>query len=103
MANKKISELISLISADQQPIAQKLVAELLFMQDILKTLKQEIKTNGVVDTSSGTAKESPAIRSYNSTVQRYGNLLKQFEMMLRKDSVKIDDADALKDWLNEQK
>lgn len=104
MASKTLlSQLVSLISDDQQPIARKLVEELIFMQDLLKALKQKIKSEGVVDTSSGVAKESAAVRSYNSTVQRYGNLLKQFEMMLRKDSVKIEDVDALKEWLEEQK
>lgn len=95
--------LINLISQEQRDIAGSLIDELIFMQETLKKLKDKIRNDGVVDTTSGVVRESPAIRSYNQTIQRYGNLLKQLEMMLRKDSVPINGEDALKTWLDGQK
>lgn len=103
MSRKKISRVLDLISEEQRDIAKNLVEELIFMQGMLKDLKAEIRNGGVVDTKSGTVKESPAVKSYNQTIQRYGLLLKQLEMMIRKDVAGFEGEDALKSWLEAQK
>lgn len=103
MAKQGLTALIDLIETDQKTIGKKLIEELIFMQSVLKELKQTIKKEGVVDTSDGKAKESPAIKSYNQTVKSYGNLLKQVEMLVRRAGVKIGEGeDALKNWLEAQ-
>lgn len=103
MGKNNLTAVVDLISADQKSIAKKLIDELIFMQGLLKDLKETIKNEGVVDMSKGIPRESPAIRTYNATIKGYGTLLKQLEAMLRKDGAKLDGEDALKTWLEGQK
>ena len=95
MSKKKISRVVDLISEEQRDIAKNLVEELIFMQGLLKDLKATIRKDGVIDLASG--------KLYVQTVQRYGLLLKQLEMMIRKDAVNLEGEDALKTWLEAQK
>lgn len=62
-----------------------IIEELLFMKKTLKLLKDTIDKNGVVDYYHGNMRESPAVKSYNQMIQRYGNLYKQLELMLPKE------------------
>lgn len=101
---KDFEMIISKISEDKKPIAEKLIKELTFMNKTLDTLKAVVEENGPVeDFKQGTQefmRESPALKGYNTTIQRYSLLYKQLEGLLPK--VPIDTkGDALLQFINE--
>jgi hypothetical protein len=71
------------IPGDLQPVARKLINELAWMQKTLAKLKNEVDTKGVViKYMNGSAKDSAALKAYNATIQKYGNLYKQLTRMM---------------------
>lgn len=91
------------IPEDKQPIAEKLIKELTFMTKILDTLKKTIDENGPVENfKQGTQeflRESPALKGYNTTIQRYSLLYKQLEGLLPKIPTDTK-GDALLNFIN---
>lgn len=106
MARKKVVSELSLIlqkiPEDKQYIAQKLIDELIFMQETLTTLKRQIKTEGTqeefVQGKQNFMRESPALTSYTKLIARYGALYKQLCDLLPK-TVEADKSNGLYDWL----
>lgn len=91
MISSEIDELqrrIQLVPEDKQPIAEQLLKELVFMSETLENLKAAIKEKGEIDLfkqgKQEFMRESPAMKTYNTTVQRYGLLFKQFTDLLPK-------------------
>lgn len=93
MARKRITtelkEVLQKIPEDKQTIAARLVDELVFMQKTLAALRRQIDENGTVELfeqgKQSFMRESPALKSYNTTIQRYSTLYKQLCDMLPKD------------------
>lgn len=88
---KKVAELEAIlekIPEDKKYIGQKLIDELIFMDDTLVTLKRKIKENGTEEIfaqgKQRFTRESTALTSYNKTVQRYSQLYKQLTDLLPK-------------------
>ena len=69
------------IPEDKQYIADKLIDELQWMNNTLKKLRNEVDEKGVmeefVNGKQRFARDSSALKAYNQTIQRYGNLYKQ--------------------------
>lgn len=83
------------IPKDEHMIAYKLIDELNWMQQTLSKLKSEVDENGVIDKyQNGNAKDSVALKAYNTTVQRYGNLYKQLSDMMTLPPV-VENVDEL--------
>lgn len=86
MALTKIKQLIDGIPDDREPIAENLLKELAFMENTLSELKKEVKKSGAVEHfENGKQKflrESPALKSYNTTIQRYSLIYKQITDLL---------------------
>lgn len=99
MARKKIvspnitdlADMVNLIPADRKPMAETLAGEIAFMARTLDALKQTVTERGAVDMyQNGTQsfmRESPALKAYNTTVQRYSLLYKQLAELLPKGPV----------------
>ena len=85
--------ILDMIPNDRKAIANKLITELTWMQKTLARLKKEVDSNGVIDKYlNGSAKDSVALKAYNTTVQRYGNLYKQLsDMMTLQKSLEADE------------
>ncbi len=85
--------ILDMIPDDRKVIANKLITELTWMQKTLARLKKEVDSNGVIDKYlNGSAKDSVALKAYNTTVQRYGNLYKQLsDMMTLQKSLEADE------------
>lgn len=87
--NTELKELLTKIPEDKQTIAARLIDELVFMQKTLTTLKRQIDENGTVELfeqgKQSFMRESPALKSYNTTIQRYSALYKQLCDMLPKE------------------
>lgn len=100
MARKRIStelkELLEKIPEDRKAIAARLVDELVFMQKTLADLKRQIDDNGTVELfeqgKQSFMRESPALKSYNNTISRYGALYKQLCDMLPKEEPQKSNA-----------
>ncbi len=86
MSNKKtkktdFSEILNKIPSDKRMIGDKLVSELSFMEETLEDLKKQIREIGTIEHfeqgKQSFLRESPALKSYNTTVQRYSMLYRQ--------------------------
>lgn len=85
---RKLKTIIKQIPADRRVIAENLAREIEFMAATLKELRQNVQENGAVDLfkqgSQEFMRESPALKAYNTTIQRYSLLYKQIVDMLPK-------------------
>lgn len=83
---RKVRNLLKEIPEDRQPIAQGLYKELVFMQNTLKQLKEQVEEEGAVSMfkqgKQEFLREHPALKAYNTTVQRYSLLYKQLVDLL---------------------
>lgn len=80
-----------------------LIEEAAFMKATLQELKLAINENGPVDEMSqgdySILREHPALKSYNTMVQRYAAILKQLTDLLPKE-VQKEVTDSFDDFLN---
>lgn len=110
MARKKkvaeLEEILNKIPDDKKYIGQKLIDELIFMNDTLTTLKRKIKENGTeeefIQGKQQFTRESTALTSYNKTIQRYSTLYKQLTDLMQK-SPEVQNSNAVYDFLKEGK
>lgn len=106
MARKKkiaeLEEILARIPEDKKYIGQKIIDELIFMQDTLTTLKRKIKENGTeeefIQGKQNFVRESTALRSYNTTVQRYSTLYKQLTDLMPK-TTEPEKSNAVYDFI----
>lgn len=80
-----------------------LIEEAAFMKITLQELKKEIDKAGPIDEMPqgeySILREHPALKSYNTMVQRYAAILKQLTDLLPKE-VQKEVADSFDDFLN---
>lgn len=102
MKKKKITELnriIKQVPEEKQTIAASLVDEIRFMNDTLEDLKEKVARYGTVELyENGKQKflrENPAVKSYNTMIQRYASLYKQLSELLPKGPAVSPDSDLL--------
>ncbi|MCR5304858.1 MAG: hypothetical protein K6E33_09895 [Lachnospiraceae bacterium] len=92
------------IPEDKKTIGKKLVEELSFMEKTLKSLKQEILNNGELEHfqqgKQDFIRESPALKSYNTTVQRYSVMYRQLTDLIGK-SAEAEKSNAVYDFIKE--
>lgn len=103
-ATKKLNTIVKLIPDDRRAIGESLVTELQFMASTLEDLRSTIKESGPVDLFvQGRQKfirENPALKAYNTTIQRYSLLYKQLVDLLPK-PVQADQGGALREFLKQ--
>ena len=101
---EEIKKLVELVPEEKRVIAEKLAAELNFMDETLEQLKETVRQRGVVDDfkqgKQEFLRESPALKAYNTTIQRYSLLFKQLADLLPKQAQNEVGA-ALLNFLNE--
>lgn len=102
--NSELKDILEKIPADKQTIGARLADELIFMQSTLADLRKQIKEGGTVERfeqgKQSFMRESPALRSYNTTIQRYSALYKQLTDLLPKEEP-VKNAGELYDFLKE--
>lgn len=100
----EFKEILKKIPEDKQIIGEKLITELTFMQDTLATLKKQIKEGGTVEEfnqgKQSFVRESPALKAYNTTVQRYSVMYRQLTDLMQK-SAEPEKSNAIYDFLKE--
>ena len=75
------SEILEKIPSDKKKIGENLIEELIFMRETLADLKKQVRETGTIEQfeqgRQSFLRESPALKSYNTTVQRYSMLYRQ--------------------------
>lgn len=78
---KNIEQSIENLDKNNQDIAKKIIDEIKFCSNTLEELKQEVRDKGAITEmeqgSYSIERENPALKSYNTTIKNYQNLLKQ--------------------------
>lgn len=92
------------IPEDKQLIGRKLIEELCFMEKTLASLRRQIEEYGEVEHfqqgKQEFLRESPALKSYNTTVQRYSVMYRQLTDLIGK-SQEAEKPNAVYDFLKE--
>ena len=99
-----LKELLDRVPADKKPAGEALVEELAFMKETLTRLKTEIRNNDIVEPfkqgKQDFTREAPALKAYNTTVQRYGVLYKQLTDLIGKPA-EVEKSGAIYDFIKE--
>lgn len=84
----ELKKIVALVPEDRRAVAERLADELAFMAQTLYSLRKAVADRGVVELfeqgSQKFLRESPALKGYNTTVQRYSLLYKQLTDLLPK-------------------
>lgn len=101
----QLSKIVQLVAENKRPVARNLVKEIAFMSKTLADLRDQVNTSGPVDLfqqgSQQFLRESPALKAYNTTVQRYSLLYKQLVDLMPKDTLEKADS-ALFEFLTQE-
>ena len=85
---RQFNKILKQVPEDKKPIAASLIKELTFMALTLDDLKLQVEEGGTVELfkqgKQEFLRESPALKAYNTTVQRYSLLYKQLADLLPK-------------------
>ena len=99
-------EILEKIPDDKKVIGKKLIEELSFMEKTLASLKRQIEENGELENFQGGKqdflRESPALKGYNTTVQRYSVMYRQLTDLMGK-TQEAEKSNAVYDFLKEEK
>lgn len=102
--NTELKEILAKIPEDKKAIGNRIAEELVFMHSTLADLKKLIKEKGTIEEfkqgKQEFLRESPALKSYNNTIQRYSQLYKQLTDLMPKE-VKVEKSNALYDFIKE--
>lgn len=88
--------------SDKQKLAanEDLIKNIAFMTTTLEKLQDEIKEKGVIENFSqgkqNFLRESPALKSYNSTIKNYTSAIKQLNDLLPEGTKKMDGEELYK-------
>nr|DAR15342.1 MAG TPA: hypothetical protein [Caudoviricetes sp.] len=99
-------EILEKIPDDKKVIGKKLIEELSFMEKTLASLKRQIEENGELEHfqqgKQDFLRESPALKGYNTTVQRYSVMYRQLTDLMGK-TQEAEKSNAVYDFLKEEK
>ena len=102
--NTELKDILARMPEDKKAIAGRIADELIFMQATLAELKKQIKENGTIEHfeqgRQSFLRESPALKSYNTTIQRYSALYKQLTDLLPKEQ-EAEKANAIYDCIKD--
>lgn len=101
---KEYREILAKIPDDKRTIGKKLIEELSFMEKTLQSLRKQIDEGGVIEEfnqgKQSFIRESPALKAYNTTVQRYSVMYRQLTDLIGK-SAEAEKSNAVYDFLKE--
>ena len=84
----KLRKFIKDLETEEQNMAMYLINELAFMKVTLEDLKEEVSEYGVIDIMPqgeySIKRENPALKTYNTMIQRYNSTLKQLDDFINK-------------------
>jgi hypothetical protein len=100
----RLRKLVKLVPDNKKSVANSLIKELSFMAGTLEELKENITEHGAVDYFKNGKqemwRESPALKSYNTTIQRYSLLYKQLcDLLPKEEATKVQQDGGLMDFI----
>lgn len=109
LVNREINRLTKLskdIDANKRLTAKGLIEEASFMKATLQELKEMIDKQGPIDEMPqgeySILREHPALKSYNTMVQRYTNIINQLTNLHPKEETKQEVDDGFDDFLKKR-
>lgn len=100
----RLNSMVALVPDEKKHIAEKLAQEIAFMAVTLDKLKADITERGAVELfkqgKQEFLRESPALKAYNTTIQRYSLLYKQLTDLLPK-QVQASPDSALSEFIKQ--
>ena len=109
LVNREINRLTNLfkdIDANKRLTAKGLIEEASFMKATLQELKEMIDKHGPIDEMPqgeySILREHPALKSYNTMVQRYTNIINQLTNLHPKEEIKQEVDDGFDDFLKKR-
>lgn len=100
----RLTNLFKDIDRNKRLTAKGLIEEAAYMKITLQELKVEIDRNGPVDEMPqgeySILREHPALKSYNTMVQRYSSFIKQLTDLLPKEVKVVEEDDGFADFIN---
>ncbi len=107
LVNNEIARLTRLfkdIESNRRLTAKGLIEEAAFMKITLQELKKEIDKEGPIDEMQqgdySILREHPALKAYNTMVQRYTNIINQLTNLHPKEEIKKEVDDGFDDFVN---
>jgi len=105
LINREIGRLTKLfydIDKNRRLTTKGLIEEAAFMRVTLGELKEEIKNRGVIDEMPqgeySILREHPAVKTYNTMIQRYSSITKQLTDLLPKEKLE-EEEDPFEDFM----
>ena len=103
----KLRKFIKDLETEEQNMAMYLINELAFMKVTLEDLKEEVSEYGVIDIMPqgeySIKRENPALKTYNTMIQRYNATLKQLDDFIKNIlGTKGQDVDMLGQFLQKR-
>lgn len=109
LVNREVNRLTNLfkdIDANKRLTAKGLIEEASFMKATLQELKEMIDKDGPIDEMPqgeySILREHPALKSYNTMVQRYTNIINQLTNLHPKEDIKKEVDDGFDDFLKKR-
>ncbi|WP_285122490.1 hypothetical protein [Lactococcus petauri] len=104
---RRLTLIFKEVDSKKQRTLKGLIDEAAFMRATLTELKEIIQDEGVIDEMPqgeySIIREHPALKSYNSTIQRYTTVTEKLLGVLPKDTPKTnDDVTEFFDFLNKR-
>ena len=107
LVNREISRLTNLfkdIDSNRRLTAKGLIEEAAYMKITLQELKVEIDRHGPIDEMPqgdySILREHPALKSYNTMVQRYTNIIDKLTNLHPKEVKVVEEDDGFADFIN---
>lgn len=104
---KRLTDIFKEVDSKKQRTIKGLIEESAFMKATLLELKEIIQNEGVINEMPqgdySIMREHPALKSYNTTIQRYTTVTEKLLALLPKDSPNTDDdLSKFSDFLGER-
>lgn len=100
---KRLTRLFKDIEANRRLTSKGLIEEAAFMKATLQELKLEIDKHGPIDEMPqgeySILREHPALKSYNTMVQRYTNIINQLNNLHPKEDMRKEVDDGFDDFV----
>ncbi len=89
---KRLTRIFKDVEKPKRLISKGLIEEVAYMKVTLKELKKEVDKNGPIDVMPqgeySIIREHPALKAYNTMVQRYSSVIKDLSNLLPKEEQK---------------
>lgn len=100
----RLTKLFTDIERNRRLTAKGLIEEAAYMRITLQELKKEIDKHGPIDEMSqgdySILREHPALKSYNTMVQRYTNIIDKLTNLHPKEGKVVEEDDGFADFIN---